>query len=139
MNNPTTISVIFDDSKARGIHMCECERALIDEAQIMAIDEPEIDPQIVADVMVAQNIIQQTVALTLNRLPFSLPCIKGLFILSERQICAIRAVLVAFQVMISETLQGDQLTEMGAKELVDKAEKARKLAQALAQPVSSNS
>lgn len=136
----TTATVTFDDSNPQGIHLCKCDRDLIATAMVVAGGEPEIDPTVEATIVAAQKMILLTVELTVKRLPFFFsPCVKSLFILTERQLSAIRTILSAYQVMISETLQGDMLTELGAKDLVEQAEKARKLAHRLAQPVSSNS
>ncbi len=137
MSNLTALQ--FDDSKHLAVKMCECERELIFDTLLMTMNEPDIAPQVIADATAAQSIIHNTLEATINKMPFPLPCFKVLFIVSERQVCALRTLLVAHQVIISEAIQGGLLTEEGIKEFVDKAEKARKLAQALVQPVSSNS
>lgn len=126
-----SIALEFDNSTHTGIKMCECERDILFDSLVMTMNEPGIDPQVLADATAAQSVIYHTLRATIDQLPFPLPCFKVLFIISQRQVCALRALLVAYQVMISESIQGGLLTELGVKELVDKAEKARKLAQVL--------
>ncbi len=126
-----SIALEFDNSTHTAIKMCECERDILFDSLVMTMNEPGIDPQVLADATAAQSVIYHTLRATIDQLPFPLTCFKVLFIISQRQVCALRALLVAYQVMISESIQGGLLTELGVKELVDKAEKARKLAQVL--------